>query len=131
LKEKLENPLVFQGPTTVPGVPSINKIHGFDVTLLIDICKAIITAEADGKLLKSQKSMATQAHIILNASAKAVIKGLVYALAGYDATKEEVIAAFKLYVRSEAREYEKEFPDQLYEQWYRLYGLPKPARNKP
>ncbi|MFZ0481165.1 MAG: P63C domain-containing protein, partial [Terriglobales bacterium] len=28
-------------------------------------------------------------------------------------------------------EYEKEFPDQLYEEWYRLYGLPKPERNRP
>jgi hypothetical protein len=46
-------------------------------------------------------------------------------------TREEVIAAFKLYVREEAREYEKEFPDQLYEEWYRLYQLPKPQRNKP
>lgn len=34
-------------------------------------------------------------------------------------------------MREEAREYEKEFPDQLYEEWYRLYELPKPERNKP
>jgi hypothetical protein len=39
LKEKLENPLVFQGPATGSGAPSINKLHSFDVTLLIDICK--------------------------------------------------------------------------------------------
>jgi hypothetical protein len=70
------------------GSPAINKIHGFDVTLLIDVCKAIVTADADGKLFKSQKHMVKQAHIILNASAKAGIKGLVYALAGYDATGE-------------------------------------------
>ena len=100
-------------------------------TLLVDVCKAIIAAEAEGKLNKQQKHVARQAHIILGASAKAGIKGLVYALAGYDATKEEVIAAFKFYVQEEAREYEKEFPDQLYEEWYRLYDLPKPERNKP
>jgi hypothetical protein len=39
--------------------------------------------------------------------------------------------AFKLYVQEEAREYEKEFPDQLYTEWYRLYKLPKPQKNKP
>jgi hypothetical protein len=131
LKEKLSKPLVFQGPPTVSGSPSIEKVYGFDVTLLIDVCKAITAAEADGKLLPSQANIAKQAHIILNASAKAGIKGLVYALAGYDATREEVIAAFKFYVREEARDYEKEFPDQLYEEWYRLYRLPKPERNKP
>jgi hypothetical protein len=64
-------------------------------------------------------------------SAKAGIKGLVYALTGYDATREEIITAFKMFVREEAREYEKEFPDQLYEEWYRLYEIAKPIRNKP
>ena len=44
-----------------------------------------------------------------------------YALAGYDPTRNEVIEAFKFYVREEAREYEKEFPDRLYAEWYRLY----------
>ncbi len=130
LLEKLENPLKFQWrPAGTEQL--VSEVHGYDVTLLIDICKAIIRAEEDGKLLARQKPMAKQAHIILNASAKAGIKGLVYALSGYDATREEVITAFKFYVREEAREYEKEFPDQLYEEWYRLYKLPKPERNKP
>jgi hypothetical protein len=123
LREKLANPVIFQGPMAVSDAPSISRLYGFDVTLLIDVCKAIVSAEADGKLLASQKHIGKQAHIILNASAKAGIKGLVYALAGYDVTREEVIAAFKFYVREEAREYEKEFPDQLYEEWYRLYHL--------
>jgi len=131
LRGKLENPLIFQWQSPVQGSPTIDKVHGFDVTLLIDACKAIVSAEADGKLFPNQKHVAKQAHVILNASAKAGIKGLVYALAGYDVTKEEVIAAFKFYVREEAREYEKEFPDQLYEEWYRLYQIPKPERNKP
>lgn len=129
--EKLQNPIIFQGLDTASGSPSNIKLHGFDVTLLIDVCKAIIAAESDGKLTKRYENIAKQAHIIVNASAKAGIKGLVYALSGYDATKEQVIAAFKLYVREEAREYEKEFPDQLYDQWYRLYKLPKPEKNHP
>lgn len=82
-------------------------------------------------LIHNQVQIAKYARIILNASAKAGIKGLVYALAGYDATREETIASFKFYVREEAREYEKEFPDQLYEEWYRLYSLPRPERNRP
>ena len=98
LLEKLENPLKFQWrPAGTEQL--VSEVHGYDVTLLIDICKAIIRAEEDGKLLARQKPMAKQAHIILNASAKAGIKGLVYALSGYDATREEVITAFKFYVR--------------------------------
>ena len=131
LRQKLEQPIIFQASTTVSGATANVKVYGFDVTILIDICKAIVAADADGKLTHHQKKMAKQAHIILNASAKAGIKGLVYALAGYDATKEEVIASFKFYVREEAREYEKEFPDRLYEEWIRLYHLANPERGKP
>lgn len=130
LREKLENPLKFQwGTGGAESPPTI--VHGFDATLLIDLCKAIIAAESEGMLHARHNKIAKQAHIIVGASAKAGIKGLVYALAGYDPTKEEVIAAFKLFVRREAREYEKEFPDQLYAEWYRLYKLPKPQNNKP
>jgi hypothetical protein len=131
LKQKLENPLVFQPSPAVPNSQMMDKIHGFAATLLIDVCRAIIKAEADGKLKQNQANIAKQAHIIVNASAKAGIQGLVYALSGYDATRDEVVAAFKRFVQEEAREYEKEFPDALYEEWYRLYNIPKPIRNKP
>ncbi|MGO8953058.1 MAG: P63C domain-containing protein [Rhodomicrobium sp.] len=131
LNEKLENPLIFQRMTAGPNAPPPSTIHGYDVTILIDICKAVIKAEADGILAKRQENIIKQAQIIVNASAKAGIKGLVYALSGYDATKEEVIAAFKFFVRQEARDYEREFPPQLYQEWYRLYGLTPPERNKP
>jgi P63C domain-containing protein len=124
LAEKMANPLIFQVSTLVPNMPPV-VVHGYDVTMLIDICKAVVSA--DGKVAPS---LVKQAHVILNASAKAGIKGLVYALAGYDQTKEEVIAAFKFYVLEEAREYEKEFPPQLYQEWYRLYGVYKPQRGK-
>lgn len=129
LREKLENPIVFQAFTGGPNSPPPSKVNGYDVTILIDLCKAVAAAEADGKPVNP--AVTKQAHIILSASAKAGIKGLVYALAGYDPTRQEVIEAFKFYVREEAREYEKEFPDLLYEEWYRLYQLPKPEKNKP
>ena len=131
LLEKIRNPLIFKGAPLVGNLRPMGPIYGYDVTILIDVCKAIVQAETEGRLLTRQANIAKQAHVILNASAKAGIKGLVYALTGYDATREEVIAAFKMYVSEEAREYEKEFPDQLYEEWYRLYQIPRPERNRP
>lgn len=131
LRSKIENPLIFQWQGVGTKSPPLPQVHGHDVTILIDICKAIIKADADNKLLKSQANIAKQAHIIISASAKAGIKGLVYALSGYDATKEEVIAAFKAYVQEEARKYEREFPNDLYLQWHRLYEIPVPPRGKP
>lgn len=130
LHDKIQKPIKFQWGTGGAQQPP-TRINGYDVTILVDVCKAILAAEAAMSLSPQQVHLAIQARIILNASAKAGIKGLVYALSGYDATREEVIYAFKGYVRDEAREYEKEFPNQLYAEWYRLYRLPKPERNKP
>jgi P63C domain-containing protein len=129
LRSKIENPLKFQwgvgGAGTLPPV----TVHGFDSSLLIDICNAIVAVET--KLGDRYSGVAKQAHLILGASAKLGIRDLVYAFAGYSPSTEETIAAFKLYVIEEAREYEKEFPAELYREWYRLYRLPEPERNKP
>ena len=127
MRQKLSQPIKFQwsGPGAQP--PTI--IHGFDVTLLIDVCKAIIQVE--GNLNNQQENVAKQAHVIISASAKSGIKGLVWALAGYNPTAQEVITAFKAYVQEEAKKYEKEFPPELYEQWYKLYEIPAIPRGKP
>ena len=131
LMEKISKPLIFKGLALGGNMPPPRPVYGYDVTILIDICKAILQAETEGKLLKAQENIAKQAHVIINASAKAGIKGLVYALSGYDATRQEIIESFKLYVREEARQYESEFPNSLYDEWYRIYQLPRPERNKP
>jgi hypothetical protein len=128
LREKLEKPVIFQAQ--VGGPETLSQVHGYDVTILIDLCKAIIQAESDKKLVPHQRSLARQAHVIVNACAKYGIQDLVYKLAGYSATREEAVAAFKLYVQSEARDYEREFPNQLYKEWYRLYNLQEPERGK-
>ncbi|MBL5924693.1 P63C domain-containing protein [Enterobacter asburiae] len=131
LREKLENPLIFQYQQVGANNPVNPVVHGYDVTILIDLCRAISKAKTEGKLLSSQSGIANQARIIIDASAKAGIQGLVYALAGYDRTKDEVIQAYKRYVAEEAREYEREFTPELYEHWYRLYGIEKPVRGRP
>ena len=129
--ERIANPLKFKGIDPKAKNPIARPINGYEVGLLIDICQALVKAYDKGELLQSQSRIAAQAQIILGASAKAGIEGLVYALAGFDRTKEDVIAAYKLYVAEEAREYEKEFSPELYEHWYRLYGLAKPVRGRP
>jgi len=127
-REKIENPLKFQWGGGGGGGPP-GTIHGFDTSLLIDICNAIIKAEK--QLGKRYANVARQAHLIVGASAKSGIRNLVYSLAGYNPTAEEVIAAFKAYVLEEARKYEPEFPNELYMQWHRLYNLAVPERGKP
>lgn len=129
IRRKLENPMKFQWGTGGADSPPPSIIYGFDATILIDICNAIIAAEATGKLRRPR--VATQARIILTASGKSGIQRLVYDLAGYIPTAEEAINAFKLYVLEEAKKYEKEFPSELYYEWHRLYDLAVPDRGKP
>jgi hypothetical protein len=128
--EKITEPLKFQWGTGGAGQPPAT-INGYDVTILIDVCKAISEASAQGRLAKNQEEVARQANVILAASAKSGIKQLVYALAGYIPSTEEVIAAFRLYIQEEARTYEREFPNDLYLQWHRLYEIPIGSRGKP
>ena len=130
LRQNIEKPLVFQAPTSGNNIQPQVPINGYDVANLIDICKAILAAQVAGRLRSDQAKLSAQAQLIVGASAKAGIKGLVYALAGYRPETEEVIAAFKLYVQEEARKYEQEFPNELYAEWQRLYQIQAPLRGK-
>jgi hypothetical protein len=132
LREKIENPFIFQPPGAAAASPVSARANGYDATILIDLCNAILEARAAGKLAGPRyDKMIEQARIITSASAKNGIRQLVYALSGYSPTTDEVIAAFKLYIQEEARKYEPEFPNELYMQWHRLYEIPVPIRGKP
>lgn len=128
LREKLENPIVFQTVKSDNAGPSAYA-NGYDVTILIDLCNAIISAKRDGA--KVSESVSTQASIILSASAKSGIQELVYKLAGFDSTKDHFVQAFKQFVTEEAKKYEKEFPIELYDEWARIYSIKIPDRGWP
>jgi len=132
LPKKISNPLIFKGFPMGAGMPPPRNVHGYDVTDLIDVCNAVLTASANKELdpVRYEKVI-RQAQILVTASAKSGIKGLVYAITGYNATREQVIRSFKLFVAQVAREYEREFPEQLYTEWYRLYDLKVPKRGRP
>lgn len=128
---KISNPLIFKGLTMGENMPPPRPVHGYDVALLIDICRAVIEAQSYGSLSEAYKPVVTQANIILSASAKSGIQELVYKLSGFDSTKEHFIQAFKQFVSEEAKKYEKEFPLELYEEWARIYKLNIPDRGWP
>lgn len=130
LQKKIHNPLIFKGIPSAPNMPAQAQIYGYDVTILIDLCRRIIEAEEDDILLKSQANIAKRAHIIVNASAKAGIRGLVYALAGYKPEVEEVIRSYKQFLVEEmSRDYAKEFPPELYVEWSKIYNFPLKVGN--
>ena len=128
LLRKMENPYKFQ---LTSKSKTVHQALGYDITSIVDIGRALIDAKDNDDLPPSRLKAAEAAQKLINASAKAGIKGVAYALAGYRPEVQEVIDAFKAFVREEARQYEKEFPDELYEEWYRLYGLNRPEKGRP
>jgi hypothetical protein len=129
LREKLGNPIKFQWASVSAGVPAAD-VNGYEAGVLIDLCRAIVAAK--GSLKSGQKKLASHAAIVIGASAKQGIRDLVYAVAGFNQTSDQVIQAFKVYVQEEAKKYEPEFPESLYEQWFRLYEIPvHPGRGWP
>jgi hypothetical protein len=125
--ERIIQPIEFKW--VYPGAKqSETMIKGYGADILIDVSNAILAADAAGQLRGHQSNLARQARVILNASAKSGITGLVYSLAGYRPEIEETIQAFKAFVQAEAKKYESEFPTELYAEWARLYGH-KPQRS--
>lgn len=132
LRQKIENPITFQTSTAAATSGVSARANGYDASVLIELCQAILAARADGKLSGGRYDRTIQqAEIILGAAGKNGIRQLVYAVAGYNPTADEVIQAFKLYIQEEARKYEQEFPNELYVQWHRLYSIPVPLQGKP
>lgn len=125
LEEKLEKPLKFQLEARSNNA---TIAHGFDIGVVIDIAKLLVKARDKGVLPANRIAAAEAAQRLMNASAKSGIRGVAYAVSGYEPAAQAVIEAFKMYVREEARAWEKEFPDELYYEWYRLYELKKPEK---
>ena len=125
LMQKIKNPLIFRGSILASRI-----LHGYDITILIDVCNAILQGVQDGTF-KDSDAVVKQARIITGASAKLGIKELVYKLCGYESTREEAIESFKIFIQEIAREYEQEFPRILYDEWLRMYSLEKPQRGWP
>ncbi|HHZ8502577.1 TPA: P63C domain-containing protein [Morganella morganii] len=128
LLEKMKNPFKFQFTSKSN---TVHQAYGYNISVIVDIGKALIDARDSGALPPTRLSAANSAQKIINASAKSGITDVAYALAGFQPEAQAIIDSFKAFVREEARQYEKEFPDELYEAWYRIYQLNKPERGRP
>lgn len=117
LRKKIENHIVFK---PLSGDPA----HGYEASVLIDLCGALIDAEPG--LLPNQKFLAKQAEIIIRAAAKVGIVALIDEATGFieDKRREEYREIWQQFIREEAKKWEEpEFPDALFEIFYKTYGL--------
>ena len=120
LLEKIENPIVFKPLTQDLG-------HGYDAAVLVDICKAIIRAQETGKLHPTQHGLADQARILLQAFAKVGVTALIDEATGFQQVRspDALRLLVQQYIEQEKREWEKQFPDEYYDELNRIYGSKK------
>ncbi len=124
--KSLNTPLLFKRKGSGGSAPETN---GFDATLLIDICDALIQAKNEkGLLTPTQKVYADFAEIIIRSVAKVGIIALVDEATGFqrDREKDALAKILEAFVAKELQPYLKTFPVDYYEQLFRLYELPYP-----
>lgn len=116
LRQKIENPIHFKRQAGDPA-------HGYEATVLIDLCTALIDARAD--LLPSQWFLADQAEIIVRSAAKVGIIALVDEATGFieDKRKHEYRELWQSFISENYTQWQAEFPKDLFDLIYKLYGL--------
>lgn len=128
--EKINNPIQFARLGSGGSAPDTN---GFDATIMIDLCDALIRAsKVPGALTTSQTRYADQADIIIRSVAKVGIIALVDEATGYqkDRAKDALAKILEAFVAKELQPWVKTFPTEYYEHLFRLYGYSFPPKDK-
>lgn len=113
------------------------KIHGYEATILADLCDAVLEARKSGvKLTARQAIVADQCEILMRAFAKVGIVALVDEATGYQYDRErfELSKILNAYISEEILKWQLTFTDEFYKEVYRLWHLPfipKYIKNKP
>ncbi len=110
--EKIKPIEVLFGPAIIP----------FKASLFVDICKAYISANNDKTLSESLMRTYYRLISLMTAFAKVGIDAMVDSITGYqeDKRKEELLKILKMYISEEFLEWTKMFPEEFYEQIFRL-----------
>lgn len=119
--DKLSSPIKFYRPSAGG---SQSETYGYEVTLLIDICDAIISSSETGKF--NDESIIKNANIIIRAVAKVGIIALVDEATGYDKekkrAKDELQKFLTQFLSDEASKWVKTFEDSFFEMIYKMRG---------
>lgn len=105
---------------------------GFRAELLPKICDVFLDAERSGKLNANQKHIAERARILYRGFATLGIVALVDEATGFQdiRPKDALQKYLELLVRKELAIWAKKFPDEFYENIYKLRGWIWPGMNK-
>ncbi len=106
---------------------------GYRAEILPMICEVYLEARANGVLLASQQTAAVASEVLVRGLARVGITALVDEATGYQEVRarQELQKILEAYVKAEFRPWVRMFPNEFFEQIYRLQGWEyKPGNSK-
>lgn len=129
LSVAIQNPIQFLGGSPKVGVPS----DGFEATVLQDLCEALLQAR-DAQLLTTEHEIryAQFADMLIRSFARVGIVALVDEATGFQADRpaDALQKYLEMLVSKELAAWVKKFPDEFYENIYKLKGWTWPGMAK-
>lgn len=138
LNNKAIRPLIYKDKTQDHFDPKKRRfqgrvIAGFNAEMLVDICEGMLDARAQG-ILKTprQAIIANQAELILRGLAKTGIVALIDEATGFQQLRpvDGLRNYFDQVLRKDLAAWSKRFPDEFYENIYKLRGWEWPGMGK-
>ena len=123
LWRQIENPIYFN--IELDDSRAVGSADGYEASVLIDVCKAIVAAYHAQSLHGRQYFLYAQAEILIRAAANLGIVALVDEAVGYqpDIKHGEYQRLFEKFILKECKQWEQEFPDKFLDMLYKLYSL--------
>ena len=105
-----------------------NLAHGIKAEIIPKICNVWLDADEHSKLGARQKKIAENARLLMRALAHVGIIALVDEVTGYqkDRASDALARILEAFIATELQPWVKTFPDEFYEQIFRLRGLEYP-----
>jgi P63C domain len=120
LSARANSPIKF----TIQAGLGLTRAHGYDATILPDICAVVIEADQRGKLEARQKHLAQRCAVLQHGFATIGIIALVDEATGYQEVRQKNALAeiLEKFISKELRKWAKKFPFEYYEEIFRLKG---------
>lgn len=119
----MHDPIRFIGKGTVKN--EYGYATGYEATVLLDICEAALTARENGELSTDRElGYAEYCEALIRSFAKIGIVALVDEATGYqeERARNELHKILEVYVAKELLPWSKRFPDEFYQELFRLRG---------
>jgi P63C domain-containing protein len=122
--DKNSEPLLYKPITRAGRLASGRPIYGYRANFLPQVCGVFLDAKDAGVLLPNQEHIAEQCKILLRGFATVGITALVDEATGYQEVRDRqaLQAILDKFLRKEFAAWAKRFPDEFYEQMFRLRG---------